>query len=265
MRILVSGMSICVLLLSVIAQSSAVVDRATIEGLWLFDDAAGNVAGDSSGHNRHGDIMGEAQWAKDGRFGGGLELDGVDDEIVITGYKGIGGADPRTTLMWYRTDLEQADQRLISWGIGTNTKKYHIRLHDTVTLRVETQGGQLYSNKPNLADGNWHHLAVVFPENSTMCHEHLLYVDGALIEDTGGKDVGVDTDVTTLDMEIGYAQWIGGGIHTKGTIDEVALFSVPLTEADVNLVMQEGLSGSTLSVSPGRKLAATWGRLKTNK
>ena len=83
-----------------------------------------------------------------------------------------------------------------------NTNKYHIRLHDANTLRVETQGGQLYANKPDLADGQWHHLAVVLPPGSTMCHDHLLYVDGELISDTGGTNIGVDTDITTNDVSL---------------------------------------------------------------
>lgn len=263
MRMLVSGMSVGMLLLIVVGQSSA-IDSAAIEALWLFDDGAGDTVRDSSGHNRHGTIQGDAQWTTDGKFGGGLELDGVDDEVVITGYKGIGGTTPRTTVLWYRT-TQQGGQRLVCWGANADTNKYHVRLHDTNTLRVETQGGQLYSNTPDLADGNWHHLAVVLPEDSTMCHDHLLYVDGVLIEDVGGNDVGVDTDITTNDVEIGYDQWIQHGTPAKGTIDEVAIFSVPLTEEEINLIMAEGLSGVALSVSPGGKLAVTWGELRTDR
>ena len=79
------------------------IDVNTIEAIWLFDDGAGDVVTDSSGHNRHRDIQGGAQWVADGKYGGALEFDGVDDELVITGYKGIGGTTPRTTVIWYRT------------------------------------------------------------------------------------------------------------------------------------------------------------------
>ncbi len=237
------------------------IDVNTIEGIWLFDDGAGGVVTDSSGNNRHGDIQGGAQWVADGRYGGALELDGVDDEVVITGYKGIGGTTPRTTVIWYRT-TQPGDQRLVCWGANATALKYHIRLHDTNTLRVETQGGQLYSNEPDLADGEWHHLAVVLPEGSTMCHDHLLYVDGVRIENTGGNNVGVDTDVTTNDVEIGYDQLVGHGTHAKGTIDEVAIFSSALSAAEINTIMNGGLGDVVLSVSPGGKLAAKWADLK---
>ena len=243
-----------------VAQSNP-IDGNTIEAIWLFDDGAGDVVTDSSGNNRHGDIQGGAQWVADGRYGAALELDGVDDEVVITGYKGIGGTDPRTTVIWYRT-TQQGGQRLVCWGANATAIKYHIRLHDTNTLRVETQGGQFYSNEPDLADGEWHHLAVVLPEGSTMCHDHLLYVDGVHIENTGGNDVGVDTDVTTNDVEIGYDQWIGHGNPAKGTIDEVAIFSAALTAAEINTIMNQGLGDVVLSVSPSGKLATKWADLK---
>jgi len=260
MRSIKAVLSIVALCLMLASQSSAVIDSSALEGLWLFDDGAGEVAQDSSGNNRDGDIMGGAQWVG-GRYGGGLEFDGVDDQVVITGYKGIGGTAGRTTTLWYRT-TQAGGQRLVCWGANDTAIKYHVRIHDTNTLRVETQGGQLYCNTPDLADGNWHHLAVVLPDGSDMCHDHLMYVDGVLIEDRGGNDVGVDTDIVTNDVEIGYDQWIEHGTRAKGTIDEVAIFSVALSAEDIKDIMMQGFGGVILSVSPGDKLATTWASLK---
>ncbi|MFC1716211.1 LamG-like jellyroll fold domain-containing protein [Candidatus Poribacteria bacterium] len=253
------GFAVMSLLLTGI--SGAAIDPGTIEAVWLFDDGAGGIVKDSSGNNRHGDIQGGAKWTNDGKYGGALELDGGDDEVVITGYKGIGGNDPRTTLIWYRT-TQPGDHRLVCWGANVNTNKYHTRLHDANTLRVETQGGQLFANEPDLADGEWHHLAIVLPPGSTMCHDHLLYVDGVQITNTGGNDIGLDTDITTHDVEIGYDQWIGHGNPANGTIDEVAIISDDLSENDIINIMNNGLANSLLAVEPAGKLAITWGGVK---
>ena len=245
-----------------IIQANAAIDMAETEGIWLFDDGAGDMAEDSSGNNRHGTIEGNAQWTKDGKFGGALELDGVDDEVVIIGYKGVGGNAPRTTVLWLRT-TGPVNQRLVCWGANVNTNKYHIRVHDGPnTLRVETAGGQLYSTENPITDGEWHHLAVVLPEGSTMCHDHLLYVDGQLQENTGGTNIGVDTDVTQNDVEIGFDKVISQGVHVVGTIDEVAIFNVAMDEDEIRNIMLQGLSGSVLSVSSAGKLAIKWGELK---
>jgi hypothetical protein len=242
-----------------IQYASAALDAATVEAVWLFDETTGDIAEDSSGNGRHGDLEGGSEWTT-GVFGGAYSPDGVDGEIVITGYKGIGGTQERTTVVWYRTDVS-GDQRLVSYGANANAAKYHVRVHDGTTLRVETQDGQLFANEPDITDGEWHHLAVVLPPGSTMCHDHLLYVDGVHITNTGGTDVGVDTDVTQHDVEIGYDKFIGHGSPASGEIDEVALFSVALSENDINAIMNNGLVGA-LAVSPAGKLATKWGALK---
>ncbi len=250
-----------VMILVCSSQANAAFDMAKVEGVWLFDDGDGDIARDSSGHGRDGDIEGGAGWEKDGKFGGALELDGLDDQVVITGYKGIGGTDPRTTLFWFRT-TGPLNQRLVCWGTNTDTKKYHIRVHDLLTLRVETAGGQLFGTENPISDGEWHHLAVVLPEGSSMCHDHLLYVDGVLQENTGGTDVGVDTDNATNDVEIGFDKVISQGVHAVGTIDDLAIFNIALEENDIEAIMLQGLSGVVLSVTPAEKLAGTWGALK---
>ena len=49
--------------------------------------------------------------------------------------------------------------------------------------------------------------------------------------------------------------------YTKGIIDDVALFSVALTEKDLKGIMSKGLQ-TALSVSNNQKLAITWGTIK---
>ncbi len=243
-----------------LCQHALSLDSATLEAMWLFDETSGNVAMDSSGHDRHGDLQGGSEWA-DGVFGGSYSPDGAAGQIVMTGYKGIGGQQERTTVVWYRTDT-QGDQRLVSWGANAEALKYHVRIHEGLeTLRVETQGGQLFANEPAITDGEWHHLAVVLPPGSTMCHDHILYVDGVEITSRGGNDIGLDTDVTTNDLEIGYDAFIGHGSPATGEIDEVALFSVALPQHEIVSIMNDGLVGA-LAVSASGKLATKWADLR---
>ena len=46
-----------------------------------------------------------------------------------------------------------------------------------------------------------------------------------------------------------------------GSFDEVAIFSVALTEKQIRLIMNNGLA-STLSIEPKNKLATNWGLVK---
>ena len=59
---------------SVLAQNKA-LSQKTIEAIWQFEDGSGTLVTDSSPRKRHGSITGSAMWVN-GKFGGGLELDG---------------------------------------------------------------------------------------------------------------------------------------------------------------------------------------------
>ena len=261
MKHLAIGFLILAFCLVVGMPSEAEIDPAKAETVWLFDDGAGGKVVDSSGHKRNGTIVGKDKWVK-GKFGGGLELNGTqNNEVIIEGYKGIGGNSPRTTVLWYWTQ-KAGRCRLVCWGANDTAIKYHVRIHEGDTFRVETQGGQLFANKPKLTDGEWHHLACVFPPGGKMCHDHILYVDGVEIKDRGGNNVGVDTDTKTNDVEIGWNKWGGHGDPAQGVFDEVAIFSTALSEKDVNDIMNKGLAVA-LSVSPKEKLTTIWGSLKT--
>ena len=239
----------------------AEIDPAKAEAIWLFNDGAGGKVVDSSGHKRDGTLFGKGKWVK-GKFGGGLELNGTQkDEVIIEGYKGIGGQKPRTTVLWYWTE-KPGRCRLVCWGANDTAIKYHVRIHENDTFRVETQGGQLFANKPKLTDGQWHHLACVFPPGGKTCHDHILYVDGVEVKDRGGNDVGVDTDIKTNDVEIGWNKNIGHGDPAQGIFDEVAIFNAALNQKDVNDIMKKGLT-EALSVSPKERLTTTWGSLKS--
>ena len=65
--------------------------------------------------------------------------------------------------------------------------------------------------------------------------------------------------VTETDVHIG--QKSNNACQFKGSIDEVAVFSVALDKDDINLIVDKGLEGA-LSVDPNRKLATTWAALK---
>ena len=61
-----------------------VLSQKTIEAIWQFEDGSGALVTDSSPHKRHGNITGSTKWV-DGKFGGGLELDGQSGQITIDG------------------------------------------------------------------------------------------------------------------------------------------------------------------------------------
>jgi hypothetical protein len=241
------------------------IDPGTVELLFLFDDGGGDIARDSSGHGRNGDITG-TQWV-DGKFGRALEFGGAaNDKVIVSGYYGVGGTTPRTTAFWWRSDDAVSRHSWVKWGTNVASQKYFIRGDDTVagmiTLRVEVNSGQSYGST-NVCDGEWHHLAVVFPDGSDSVKDHLLYVDGVVEENPAGTDFDTDTDNTTTDIHIG-TQVPGVNQHefANGIMDELAIFSVALTQSEISTIMEQGMS-TALAVAHIDKLTTTWAEVRT--
>lgn len=236
---------------------AALVEEETIEVLYLFDEGEGEVAVDSSPNGRDGAILG-AQYAE-GVFGNCLLYDGQDDNLIVTGYTGVGGVDPRTTLFWFKANGTR-DHSWVKWGPNTSGAKYYIRAHVTgqaCFLRIEVNGGQNYGND-DVCDGEWHHLAVVFPEGADSVQDHDLYVDGKLQEKIG-NDKEMNTNVEAQEINIGAR--LTGHTFLMGFLDELAIFSAALDVDQINAIRENGLQG-TVSVEPQDKLATSWARIK---
>ena len=112
--------------------------------------------------------------------------------------------------------------------------------------------GKPAAGKANLRDDKWHHVAGTYDGQVLK-----LWIDGVvdaeLVE-------AAKPDAPEGDMMIG-----GMGNHpTKGIIDEVALFSTALDQGDIQDIMNNGLTSTVkTSVSSRDKLAAMWGRIKS--
>jgi hypothetical protein len=257
---------ISLFLVSILVNTSyARIDPGTIELLLLMDDGKDKIARDSSGNGHDGDITG-AQWV-DGKFGGALEFDGTaDDKIIVGGYFGVGGTDPRTTAFWWKSDDSTSRHSWVKWGVNVASQKYYIRGDDTVagkiTLRVEVNSGQSYGST-NVCDGEWHHLAVVFPNGADSVKDHNLYVDGVLEVNPQGTDFNMDTENKTTDIHIG-TQVPGVNQHefANGIMDELAIFNVALTQDDIKTIMTQGLA-TVLAVDHIDKMTTTWAMIKT--
>lgn len=234
-----------------------VVEDTNVEVVYLFDEGEGDVAIDSSPNGRNGTIIG-AQYVN-GVFGTGLQYDGVDDNLIIDDYAGVGGQDPRSILFWFKAD-ETRQHSWVKWGPNTTGAKYYIRAHpsgEQCFLRIEVAGGQNYGND-DVCDGEWHHCAVIFPSGSDSVQDHDLYVDGNLQEKVGNDQV-MDTDAQAQVVNIGAR--ITGHHFLYGMLDELAIFSTDLDADQINNIKDNGLYGS-VSVDPQDKLATSWASIK---
>lgn len=256
MRYLLFGLAILFAVCILIPQSYAKVDPKTIVGMWLFDEGNGNVAMDSSGNGNDGELEG-CKWTT-GKFGKALEFNGASD-YVNTGDDPI--TDPGGTKVWSisawikkandDSKMMVAIRRspggyVLGVGIlGAGANQVKMTKYGVVDIYL--------GDFP--ADTDWHHLVGVWTDKG-----QIDYVDG----DVNGEAA----DTANFNAAAAGKLLIGGDTGDQGfadgIIDDVGIFNVALSAADVKDIMNQGLAkiAGLAAVSPEGRLTTTWGEIK---
>jgi len=210
----------------------SVTDDPSLVAWWTLDEGVGVTAVDWSGYGHHGTLKGSTFWAE-GYDLGALEFTGSGDFVEMTGYTGVTGTNPRTMTAWVRTTTP--DRTILSWGVNTAGQKWRMRSDSTGGLRAEVNGGYHYG-VTNIADGQWHHVAVTFEDDGTPdALDLMLYVDGQLDATSDSLDEPIDTSDTGV-VRIGESPWHNSPF--VGLIDDVRIYDRVLTQEDIQLVMR---------------------------
>ena len=227
-------------------------------GVWLLDEGSGTVAKDSSGNNNEGKIE-VAKWT-DGKIGKALLFDG-DGSVTVQSTDKLNMGSQFTMMAYFNA------RALNDWHVI-------IAKNNQYLLRIDNPAeGNKMSSFINL-NGAWEPRAsAVVPELNKWIHyaavydsgikKLRVYVNGAL-----GGESDRDGKPTPNTDPVTFGHWNNGSIF-NGTIDDVAIFSVALSESDIKSIADKGLAsalslggGGVTSVTPGSKLAATWGDVK---
>jgi hypothetical protein len=237
-------------------QSYAKIDPKTIVGMWLFDEGNGKIAKDSSGNGNDGTLEGP-NWV-DGKFGKALDFNGASDYVDA-------GNDPIT-------DTNAIKILSISAWVkrATKTSKVLVAIRRSpggYILGVGVTGAsanQIKMTKFAIVDiflgdfpqdTDWHHLVGVWNEKG-----QIAYIDGVV--NANSADTANFSSASAGKLLIGGDTNDQG--YTDGTIDDVGIFNVALTEGDVKDIMNQGLGRATglTPVSPKGRLVTVWGEIK---
>ena len=206
--------------------------RKNLVGWWKLDDASGTTAADSSKHGRKGTLTDGLSFDKcsaHGRVGKAMKFEkrGV---IEIAGYKGVTGTTTRTVAAWIKTSERRGN--IIRWGADDAGKIFGFGFIRG-RIGVNPSGGYLYVND-DLADGRWHHVAVVVAQGDPPnLHDNVtLYADG---EPAEIHDIGL-LDLWPLDTGDEMPVTIGRGFN--GLIDEVRLYDRDLSAEEIKALYE---------------------------
>ncbi len=201
---------------------------------WSFDESAGLNAQDSSSNGFAGELVNMDDSAHvAGRHGNALQFDGIDDHVLISGYRGIGGKQSRTVAAWIKTTDTEGE--IISWGlIGTPGGRWVFRTQEPGYIRLEVGGGSI-AGSTIVTDDRWHHVAAVLQNDQTPdASEIELYVDGALETLPTYVERQIDTAIDpSLIYDVAIGVWPSVNRHFQGSIDEVRIYSRALTDSEI--------------------------------
>ena len=197
---------------------------------------------DLSGNGRNGTLNGNAVIETSTSPVGGsmLTLDGTGDFVTLDGYQGVGGSDVRTMSAWINTSVPGA-AGIMSWGSNVVNEKWVWRIADTNgRMRVEVNGGGVESTT-NVADGNWHHVVVVY-DGSGDLNGVQFYVDGQLETKSVNSSVAINTAAGT-DVYVGADRVTANNASRDftGNIDDAAIWDRALSAQDISDIYQTAI------------------------
>jgi len=197
---------------------------------WNFDEGSGTVAYDGTANNNDGTLGGgtaayEPSWVE-GKHGGALSFDGVDDYVDCGNDESLNITDEITIEAWVKmAGAAEQNKRIIekgTWDVGGYRL---VQIYDTTVMswdvkttseRKELKGGSLSTNV-------WHHVVGTYENGNQK-----LYYDGNLNTEYGltGTIISVATDFNIGSNTI-------HGECFNGSIDDVRIYNYARTPEQI--------------------------------
>ena len=242
----------------------------TSDGLLLympFEEGSGSLIDDlGSGDNDgvlNGDMSVPPTWSTDAppHLAGSLRFADAGD-ILFTDYPGIGGSASRSVTFWFKTTMAAADNGIVAWGNSNlDGLKWHARLNATTVdgplgaLRLEIQGARAVATT-SVADGQWHHAAIVFQEDADPdVTDIVFYLDGEIDPISQSLSVPIDTQTEgagALPVTLG-GRYQGSTLRGfDGNLADIRIYDTGLSQAEVQTIMS-GAEGPRLQLDINRE------------
>ncbi|MBM4103936.1 MAG: hypothetical protein FJ263_07780 [Planctomycetes bacterium] len=214
---------------------------------WPMDESAGSstVSDTAGGHTGQLVNMDPNTCWTTGYYNNALQLDGINDYVRITGYKGIGGSHARTCTAWIKAVGSGQHQIAIGWGSTDPAQTFYIGgIYTAAGNITEFAVGIGYNSyiksyaRP--FDNQWHHLAVVVPDDGTpTTNEIKLYLDGQRRTDTYVyNSLAINTSGTSDVLLGAYSGHTPPDLFFKGLLDDVRIYNYALSDAEITALAQ---------------------------
>ena len=263
---------VCLLVIGVLCMSTAGIQDVFAQVLdpdlvlyFDYEDFSGDTVVEKSGRGYDGAINGDVTQSNDGKFGNAahfasgsfLDLDGPNikaEDIPIEGM---------SILAWINVEAV-SDMAIFNARASDGTWLVHPEARGDGNFRWLNRGPnpartifdiRAGENKAN----EWQHYAGTYSRAEGLA---VLYING---ENVGQEEARLDTAIAgdwDQGARVGYN--IDNNRPFTGLMDDLNIWKRGLSEAEVNDIMNNGLSAVLTAVEAGGKLTTTWGKLKSN-
>jgi hypothetical protein len=242
-----------------------------LRGYWSFDDG---TATDNSGFNPGSTLVGSPQVVP-GISGNALRLDGASQYVNASDHDLDAGSGELSIFAWVRTTQTGGLKMIVAQRDSSSSTNPGYQLfqnsNNALSYIIGDTSGNVVrkdSTGPQINDGNWHFVGVVFNRNATATG--VLYVDGQpAINGTGDVTIVTGDNVAApgVPLRIG-AEYQTNPTHLwNGDIDEVSLFTRRFfTDAEVLAlynrtltITSDTLPAGGINVNYNQRLVGTGG------
>ncbi len=182
-----------------------------------------------------------------------VSLDGTNDHVLMNSSYDLG-----TLSLWFKSDaiinISSAQRALIGFtGVSTQALYASIQTGGNVTSAVTNEiitlytgdWAYAYSSSSASISTDWHHLAVRWSGS-----DYEIYLDGTQVKNDDGQVVGNQSkaNIPISSFDVGIRA--GSSRAWDGLIDEVAIWSTPLSASDTIALYNSGTPSDLSSLSP---------------
>jgi hypothetical protein len=250
-RYLLIGVTVLFIVGLLTTSSYAKLDPKTCVGIWLFDEAKGDIATDFSGNKNDGKLMGGPKWV-DGKFGKALEFDGSGSYVNIPNTESLNSAS-FTISLW----AKPSQLRIQGLADKTPAPQWRVFMCSAAgNIEFDGMPGEIANiQTPVTVVGRWDHIVATYDSSSKTAK---IYFNGVMSQQAAG--IASMNTTNAANIHIASAE----NSRFNGAIDEVAIFNVALVEGDIQIIMDKGLKETLKpsAVDLSGKLAATWASIK---
>ena len=158
-----------------------------------------------------------------------IEYDGTNDYFDVADSPELRINEDMTISLWFKmVDVTQGSQVLITKDL---TNEFEVLYHSENRI-VLYQGGDYMSFYPNLSNNVWYHLVI---SRNTAENKVYWYLDGGATTDIINYSTIIGTSFD--DIHIGSR---GADKYFNGSISNVLIFDEALSEAEIELIYNEG-------------------------